>query len=98
WVPLFHSESSLNNARCSDPRIDELIEAAEFNTNDEERRDQYREVNRLISTELCGVMPVFHLSNHYLVSDRLGGVRENAGSQDLRLPGDWAAEEWHLVD
>ena len=80
------------------PEIDDLIEKAKFNPNDEERREQFREVNRLIVENVCGAAPTHHPGNNYLISEKLGGAREFATTSDFVLAGDWASEEWYLTD
>ncbi|GBD22868.1 Oligopeptide-binding protein OppA [bacterium HR29] len=99
WIiGLFDTGGTLNNYNCSDPEIDDLISKARYNTNDQERREQYKKVNELISTRICGVAPMYHSLNHVLIDPRLKGVRENATSQDRVLAGDWAPELWWLSE
>lgn len=95
-VGLFDTGGTLNNYNCSDPEIDELISKARYNTNDQERREQYKRANELISTRICGVAPMYHSLAHVLIDPRLKGVRENATSQDRVLAADWAPELWWL--
>lgn len=95
-VGLFDTGGTLNNYNCSDPEIDDLIERAKFNPNDEERRELYRQANELISTRICGVAPMYHSAAHILVNPKLHGPRELAGSNDRVLAGDWAPELWWL--
>ncbi len=99
WVVgLFNTDGGLNFAGCSLPEIDATIAAAQFNTNDEKRREQYRHVNELVIENVCGVAPMFHPANSYLVAANVGGAREFSTSSDLLMPGDWIAEEWYLRD
>ena len=95
---LFNTGGGNNQWRCSDPEIDRLTNLAEFNTDDEERREQYRQINALISNDLCGMSAWFHRANSYLVPPNVGGAREFTNSNDLQLPGDWTAEEWYLIE
>ena len=97
-VGLFETEGVINFYNCSLPEIDDLIEKAKFNPNDEERREQFREVNRLIVENVCGAAPTHHPGNNYLISEKLGGAREFATTSDFVLAGDWASEEWYLTD
>lgn len=98
WLTaLFASDGSLNLWNCHDPEIDELIDAARFNRNETERREQYREVNRLVVSRVCGIAPYYHHAGHYLVADDIGGAREHSDTKNRVLPGDWAAEEWYLI-
>lgn len=97
WVDgLYNSDGPNNHYGCANPRIDELLEKARTNLNDAERRNQYKEINRLIAEEICGVAPLYHQRVFYLTSPQLKGPRENATSQDRYLAGDWAVEEWWL--
>lgn len=95
WIlGLFETGGTLNNYNCSNPQIDALVEDARFNTNDAERRQQYTDINRLISESVCGVAPFIHLANHYLIKSNVVGMVENASAQDAVIPGDWMPEAW----
>ncbi|HLA19762.1 MAG TPA: peptide ABC transporter substrate-binding protein [Dehalococcoidia bacterium] len=96
-VGLFNTGGTLNNYNCSDPEIDDLVEKAQFNTNDAERISQYQEANRLISTRACGIAPYWQENNHYLISSKVVGMKENATGQDGAMAGDWMAEAWGLA-
>ena len=97
WIlGQFETGGTLNHYNCSDPDIDRLIEQARFNTNNEERIDQYRQVNELIVTRACGVAPMYHQANHVLIKPNVGGMHEFHSSQDRVLAADWAPEEWYL--
>lgn len=99
WMQgLFNTGGGMNLYRCSNDEIDGLLEAAQFNTDDDERREQYTDVNELISSELCGITPMYFLAEQYLVSPDVTGPKEYSSSQDRILPGDWAVEEWKLKD
>lgn len=95
-VGLYNTGGTLNNYNCSDPEIDALVEKAQFNTNDTERLQQYKDANKLISTRACGIAPYWHENNHYLISDKTVGLRENVAGQDGPIAGDWNAEAWGL--
>lgn len=97
WIiGLYDSGGGLNHYNCSNPEIDDLVGKAQFNTNDEERREQYRQINALIVEQACGITPMYHRANNYLISTDLGGAREFSTSNDFVLAGDWIAEEWYL--
>jgi len=91
---LFNTGGTNNTASCSDPEVDALIDKATTNTNDSERRDQYKKVNELITTRLCGYAPTYHEANNNIVKPYVVGMKENSTAQDTRLPGDWIAEAW----
>lgn len=97
WVlGLFDTPGTLNHYNCSDPDIDALVEEARANTDDTARKAQYKDINELISTRVCGIAPYWHENNHYLIKPNLVGFRENMSGQDGVIAGDWAAESWGL--
>ncbi len=97
-VGLFNTGGTLNNYNCSDPEIDALINDAQFNTNETERLQQYADANELISTRACGIAPYWHENDHYLISDKVAGMKENITGQDGAMAGDWNAEAWGLAE
>ena len=99
WVlGQFDSTGTANHVNCNDPDIDALVEKARFNPDDAERLGQYREINELIVTRLCGVIPTRHDNNHWLIKPSIVGMRENLAGQDGLAPGDWASEYWGLSE
>jgi oligopeptide transport system substrate-binding protein len=98
WIlGLFDTNGTLNNYNCSMPEIDDLVAKARFNTNNEERLQQYRQIERLIIENVCGIAPYWHENNHWLVKPYVVGMRENTSGQDGVQPGDWIAEAWGLA-
>ena len=95
-VGLFDTPGTLNNYNCSDPEIDNLIDKARFNTNDAQRLQQYADANKLISTRICGIAPYWHENDHFLIKEKVVGLRENIAGQDAAIAGDWIAEAWGL--
>ena len=95
-VGLFNTGGGNNGYECSDPEIDALIEAAQFNEDNDERLQQYTDANELIVSRVCGVAPYYHITNNWLVSDEIVGMKENSAGQDGTMPGDWMAEAWGL--
>ena len=98
WVlGLWNTGGSGNHYGVSDPKLDELYKKAQFNTNDEERRAQWREINVLLSENPmdAGVV-LYQESFNYLINPKLKGAKENATVQDGTLAGDWNAEAWSL--
>ncbi len=93
-VGLFDTGGTLNHYNCSDPEIDDLVAKAKVNTNDTERREQYKKVNEIISTTICGIAPYWHENNHWLRKSNVVGISENMTGQDGAMGGDWAAEAW----
>ena len=97
WVDgLFNTGGPNNHFGCESSKIDTLLAQAKVNLDNEKRIAQYREINRLISEEICGMAPLFHNRVFSLVDSSLKGSREYSTSQDHYLPGDWAIEEWYL--
>ncbi len=99
WIlGLYDTGGSLNNYNCSDPDIDALVEKARFNTNNDERLEQYKEINELIATRVCGIGLGLHLANHYLIKPNTVGLAENARGLDAVIAGDWIAEAWGVSE
>ncbi len=99
WVlGLAETGGSLNNYNCSDPEIDALVEQARFNTNNEERLQQYKQINELIVTRVCGIGVGLHLANDYLIKPFTVGLAENARGLDAVIAGDWIAEAWGVSE
>jgi ABC-type oligopeptide transport system substrate-binding subunit len=72
------------------------VEKAKVNTNDTERRQQYKDANEIISTTMCGIATYWHENNHWLRKSNVAGISENMTGQDGSMGGDWAAEAWGL--
>jgi len=90
----FDTGGAINLGNCSDPEVDALMKKAAFNTNDTERRDQWKQVNNLIVTRLCGYTPYYNEANSWLVKPYVVGIKENSSAQDQIAGGDWIAEAW----
>ena len=98
WVlGLFDTGGSLNNYNCSDPDIDALVDKARFNADNTERLAQYKEINELISTRVCGIAPYWHENDHWLVDSNVVGMAENISGNDSSAAGDWNMEAWGLA-
>jgi ABC-type oligopeptide transport system substrate-binding subunit len=95
-VGLYDTPGTLNHYNCSDPEIDDLVEKAKVNTNDTERRQQYKDANEIISTTICGIATYWHENNHWLRKSNVVGISEYMTGQDGAMGGDWAAEAWGL--
>ncbi len=99
WIlGLADTDGSLNNYNCSDPEIDDLVDKARFNTDNDERLQQYKEINELIVTRVCGLGVGLHLANHYLIKPSAVGLVENAHALDAVIAGDWIAEAWGVSE
>jgi oligopeptide transport system substrate-binding protein len=91
---LFNTGGSTNWDSCSDPEIDALIKQAEFDTDDQRRRESYLEAERLVIERVCGVAPFAHLAFRYLLKPSLTGFVESISTQDYLYPGDGTPEAW----
>lgn len=100
WVAgLFNSDGANNHYGAADPELDALFEKAFFNTNDEERREQYRQINEMLSADPMIVGPVLYQESfNYLIKSNLYGPREFVGPLDAHLAGDWNVEAWYLTN
>lgn len=99
WIlGLFDTDGVLNHNNCSNPQIDELISAATYNLDEEERIAQYEEVNGLIVDEVCGIFVYYHEATHGIKAVRVVGMFENSTSQNADNIGDWAAEAWGVTE
>ncbi|MEX2238901.1 MAG: peptide ABC transporter substrate-binding protein [Dehalococcoidia bacterium] len=96
-VGLFNTDGGNNHYNCSLPEIDDLVAEAQYNQNNEERIEQYREIERLIVENVCGIAPYWHETNKYLIKANLVGFAEFATGQDAVIAGDWNAEAWGLA-
>jgi len=98
WVAgLFNTGGANNHFGVSNPALDDLFKKASFNTNDEERRTQYREINKLLSEDPLLAGPVLYQESfNYIVKPNLKGPKENAGPLDALLAGDWNIEAWYI--
>jgi ABC-type oligopeptide transport system substrate-binding subunit len=93
---LFATGDSINFWNCSNPDLDALLEAARYNANNDERRQQYRDAERVLIEDLCGIIPMYHFADNYLTKPELVGFTENSSGQDAVSAGDWRAEAWGL--
>lgn len=98
WVSgLFNTGGSNNHYGASDKNLDDLLKKALFNTNDEERRKQYQDINKMLSENPMLVGPVLYQESfNYIIKSNLHGPKENVAPQDAYLAGDWAIESWYL--
>ena len=98
WVAgLFNTGGANNHYGVSDTKLDDLFKKASFNTNDEERRGQYRQINELLSSDPMLAGPVLYQESfNYIAKSNLKGPKENAGPLDAFLAGDWTIETWYL--
>lgn len=93
-VGLFDTDGPLNHYNCSNAEIDSLIAENQFNTDNAARIDAYKQINAIISEQVCGIAPYWHENDHHLIKPNTVGLRENINAQDAFPAGDWFAESW----
>ena len=94
FLPLWVTGASSNKTFTSIPALDDLAKKAQFNTKDEERRQQYRDAEKLLLDGANGMAPLYHSVNNRLVKPYIKGMTENKQAGDTFVPGDWHPERW----
>ncbi len=95
WIlGLYETNGSINRYSCSMKEIDDLIEKARYNTNNEQRLQQYRDVEKLIVENVCGQAPMYQNGFHAVVKPHIKGMIENKKPDDKQIPGDTSVELW----
>jgi ABC-type oligopeptide transport system substrate-binding subunit len=94
-VGLFNTDGGNNKYNCSDPDIDAAFQEAFSATSEEARIAAYQEVETLIVTRLCGVIPLYQDARPYVVKSKIGGLVPN-GTIDAGVPGNYAPENWYV--
>ncbi|MBI5946568.1 MAG: peptide ABC transporter substrate-binding protein [Chloroflexi bacterium] len=95
WIlGLYETGGSINKQSCSMKAIDDLIAKAKYNTNDEQRRQQYRDVEKLVVENICGQGPMWQVGFHAVVKPHIKGMIENKKPDDKQIPGDLYVELW----
>ena len=96
FLGLWQTGGTYNKTNTSDPDLDAVIAAAQYNPNDEERREQYREAERILLETANGIAPLYQRTNLYLVNPNISGMVENKRGNEGFVPGDWSIEFWQL--
>jgi oligopeptide transport system substrate-binding protein len=95
WIlGLYETGGSINKQSCSLKAIDDVIAKAKFDQKDEERRQFYRDAEKLIVENVCGMAPMWQVGNHSLVKSYVKGMVENKKPDDKQVPGDTSMELW----
>ncbi len=94
FLGLWQTDGSINKTKTSIAALDQIIEAAQYNTNDEERRKQYRDAEKLLLEQANGIAPLWHTQVAALVRPEIKGMVENKRPGDTFVPGDWYIELW----
>jgi len=93
-IGLWETKGSINKTNTSVPALDDLIAKAKFNQNDEARRQQYREAEKILLDGVNGIAPLWHTGHHRLVKPYISGMIESRRPRDVFVPGDWNPENW----
>ena len=68
--PNFYSTADNNYSKYVNTDVDKAIDAARQVTDDDERREKYREINQMIAKDLP-VIPIMFYSHNHVASDKL---------------------------
>ncbi|MBE0608133.1 MAG: peptide ABC transporter substrate-binding protein [Dehalococcoidia bacterium] len=94
FLGLWETGGSINKVKVSIKALDDAIDKARYNTNDEERRKLYRDAEKLLLQEANGIAPLYHTLAAMLVKPHIKGMVENKRPGDTFVPGDWYIELW----
>jgi oligopeptide transport system substrate-binding protein len=83
-----------NKYNCDNKEIQDRVDEAKFNQDQEARIQLYREINEIIVKEVCGITPYYHEAQHYLIKPDVVGMKESSAAVDAMIAGDWNAEAW----
>ncbi len=94
FLGLWETGGSINKVLVSIKALDDAIDKARYNTNDEERRKLYRDAEKILLQEANGIAPLYHTLAAMLVKPHIKGMVENKRPGDTFVPGDWYIELW----
>jgi oligopeptide transport system substrate-binding protein len=93
---LWETGGTINKTGTSDPAVDDLLDDARFNQNNEERVGQYREAEKLLLETANGIAPLYFRANHFLIKPYITGVKDNTTTNDSQMPSAWQPELWGI--
>ncbi|TAK75456.1 MAG: peptide ABC transporter substrate-binding protein [Dehalococcoidia bacterium] len=93
-IGLWETKGSINKTKTSVAALDDVIAKAKFNQNDEARRQQYRDAEKILLDGVNGIAPLWHTGNHRLVKPYISGMKESKRPGDTFVAGDWNPENW----
>ncbi len=91
---LWETGGSINKTNTSVSALDDLLDDARFNQNDEERRGQYLEAEDVLLKGANGIAPIYFRTNHFLIKPYIGGIEGNTTTNDSQMPAAWHPEFW----
>ncbi len=91
---LWQTGGSINKTKTSIPALDELLKQAQFNQNDEQRRKQYADAEKILLDGANGIAPLWHTGVHVLIKPYIKGMAESKRPGDTFVAGDWNPENW----
>lgn len=97
-VGQYETGGVLNHYNCSNEQLDTLLADNLYNLDNVARIAAYKEINRLIVDEVCGIFVYYHEADNYLVKPNVVGMLENTTVQNAYIPGDWVAEAWGVSE
>jgi ABC-type oligopeptide transport system substrate-binding subunit len=89
FLGLWETNGSINKTGTSIKALDDLVGKAKFNQNDEERRRQYRDAEKLLLEQASGIAPLWHTQAKFLVKPHIKGMIEHKRPGDTFVPGGW---------
>ena len=93
-IGLFETGASINKQLCSIPEVDELLADAAAETDNEAAWAMLQEAEQLILEDLCGIAPLYHRGNLYVISENLTGVEPTLEDHYYpQFPENWALSE-----
>ncbi len=94
FLGLWETGGSINKTATSIKALDDVINKAKFNQNDEQRRQFYRDAEKLLLEGANGIAPFYHTQAKFLVKPHIKGMVESKKPGDTFVPGGWNPELW----
>lgn len=94
FIGLWETDGSINKTKTSIAALDDLIDGARYNQDDDARRDAYRDAEMTLLEEASGIAPLWHTQATFLVKPYIKGMVESKRPGDTFTPGDWNPENW----
>jgi oligopeptide transport system substrate-binding protein len=89
-IGLYDTGASINKQECSNPDIDAALEVAKVEQDQDTRFELLREAEELVVTTMCGIAPLYHRGNFYMINPDLLGVQPTLEDHFLpQFPENW---------